>query len=759
MTNSPFDDNSDFTGEKTVWTGSGESGVVSTTSGAVRKYLPGDVVDNSYQLLKLLGRGGMGVVFSCKHLVLGKTYALKVLSGEKLTNEHWLRFQAEAKSLARLNHNGIVGIHNMGIDQGLCPYLVMDLLSGESLDVLLRKEEYLPVDLALKLFIGLADALSCAHQHGIVHRDIKPGNLMVIRDSQDAITMLKLMDFGIARLTAGDGVSQSQTATGAVFGTPFYMSPEQIEGGKVDERSDIYSFGCTLFEVLTGRPPFVGVNPFETFSQHQTMQLPSLASIRKNVEFPESLELCLQKLLAKKTAERYQTMKQVCHDLERVLARRPILDEANKLQRSGSLTGGFSTGPLISMSEPLRDDEEVSSSLKSGEGNLFRIMALVALCVIVLAAGVGYAFYSMDKVGQKPSEKVLAKVAEPAPANRTHTSIADVNIGGIPLGAALNELAGNKVDYKLLQSVGATAEEIRQIKKYNWQEALSEQEKFADDLAKLQTGLTFGSSVFNIGGERTRNLLHFPEQLVIGYYSINKGPVLPAAGLVKVTDDASFKLFLTYRTSRFPEILEFLPPERINGIEVVVQDVPQTLVRLNRLTKLKEISLFSTLTKALPGFEEYDESRCSAKELSALDQFPQLEDLGLCGSNLTGKDLLKLKVVRRVKTLKLKRVMNLSPLLKVLEKENKLRELWIVGTPLTDQDLKLVAQIGSIETLRIRRSQLTPASVATLKRMPNLKHLILDRPWLKDYEKDLSVSIGKVEFEPVTDLTYWKLVR
>ncbi|HMY53925.1 MAG TPA: hypothetical protein PK671_13265, partial [Candidatus Obscuribacter sp.] len=90
---------------------------------------------------------------------------------------------------------------------------------------------------------------------------------------------------------------------------------------------------------------------------------------------------------------------------------------------------------------------------------------------------------------------------------------------------------------------------------------------------------------------------------------------------------------------------------------------------------------------------------------------------------------------------------------------NKLREFWIVGTPLTDQDLKLVAQIRSIETLRIRRSQLTPASVATLKRMPNLKHLILDRPWLKDYEKDLSVSIGKVEFEPVTDLTYWKLVR
>ncbi|MBA4079591.1 MAG: hypothetical protein C0508_31485, partial [Cyanobacteria bacterium PR.023] len=252
-------------------------------SGAARSeqhtaFRPGMVIDQSYRLNKVIGQGAMGVVFSCTHLVLQKDYALKFLLASDLSSEAWSRFQVEAKALARLNHRGIVGIHNMGVHHGRAqgddiecdtPYYVMDLLSGENLDDLLRKSGPLTLKQALDYFIQVADALHSAHAQGIVHRDIKPSNLMLLRDKNEHITQIKVVDFGIARVNRSGHGSQSQTATGLVFGTPYYMSPEQCRGERVDQRADIYSFGCTLFEALTGEPPFKGNNAFQTFMMHQ----------------------------------------------------------------------------------------------------------------------------------------------------------------------------------------------------------------------------------------------------------------------------------------------------------------------------------------------------------------------------------------------------------------------------------------------------------------------------------------------------------
>jgi serine/threonine-protein kinase len=284
-------------------------------SGASVGYLPGDIVDNDYQLLKLLGHGGMGAVFACRHMVLQKNYALKLLSGDTLTGEAWTRFQAEA----------IVGIHNMGIDKNQCPYYVMDLLAGDPLDTILKKNGRLNLELALEIFIQVADALSSAHLQGIVHRDVKPSNMMLVEGQASKIPLVKIVDFGIARVPKTGTEAQSQTATGLIFGTPFYMSPEQCEGAKADQRSDIYSFGCAFFEALSGRPPFVGESAFHTFLMHQSDPQPDLPSGPQGQSYPPALSAAIKKMMNKKPADRYQTMDQVKHDLERIRAGKPIM--------------------------------------------------------------------------------------------------------------------------------------------------------------------------------------------------------------------------------------------------------------------------------------------------------------------------------------------------------------------------------------------------------------------------------------------------
>ncbi|MBU6452570.1 MAG: serine/threonine protein kinase [Cyanobacteria bacterium REEB67] len=311
----------------------------SPLTGENNSFLPGDIIHGDYQLIALLGRGGRGVVFSCKHLAMEQTYALKILSGKQLDSEAWSRFQAEAKALARLNHPGIVRIHNMGIHKQEFPYYVMDLLSGQTLDLLIAKEGGLSVDRCLGLFIQAADALDSAHANGIVHRHIKPANMMLETGPTSGLSStqkndserLKIVDFGIARIAQQNLASQSQTATGLVFGTPYYMSPEQCLGLRSDRRSDIYSLGCALFEALTGVVPFPGENAFQTFLYHQNRPAPTLQAMAPGRSFPADLEEAVAKMLKKNLAERYQTMAQVKHDLERIRDGKPIIEKAINL--------------------------------------------------------------------------------------------------------------------------------------------------------------------------------------------------------------------------------------------------------------------------------------------------------------------------------------------------------------------------------------------------------------------------------------------
>lgn len=275
-----------------------------------------------YELLSVIGRGGMAEVWKARDHRLGRDVAIKRLRADLASDDTFqARFQREAQSAAGLNHPNIVAVYDTGeaMDpaNGLSvPYIVMELVEGHTLRDVLRDDRKILPERALEFTEGVLDALSYSHAAGIVHRDIKPANVMLTDTGQ-----VKVMDFGIARAVADTSATMTQTA--AVIGTAQYLSPEQARGEKVDNRADIYSTGCLLYELLVGRPPFVGDSPVSVAYQH-VREIPAPPS-RLDPEITPAMDAVTLKALAKAPADRYQTAMQMHADIERVLAGVPPL--------------------------------------------------------------------------------------------------------------------------------------------------------------------------------------------------------------------------------------------------------------------------------------------------------------------------------------------------------------------------------------------------------------------------------------------------
>jgi serine/threonine protein kinase len=285
------------------------------------------IIDGKYRLLSLLGEGGMGSVYRVRHLFLNKEMAFKTFRKATLSPLAWRRFQREAKAIGKLTHSNIVQVFDFGICEGNVPYYTMELLSGRSLAEKLKTDGRMSLEAALPVFISIASALSHAHNLGIVHRDIKPDNIFLDQASNGKV-VAKVVDFGLAKLATSQGVEgQMETSGGLIFGSPFYMSPEQSTGKTTDSRSDIYSFGCTFFEVLTGRPPFAGQSAFDTIQMHLQDASPLLVDVNPALGFNQMLEDIMKKLLAKDLVRRYQSFEEVLADL--ALLRRKDQDDRN----------------------------------------------------------------------------------------------------------------------------------------------------------------------------------------------------------------------------------------------------------------------------------------------------------------------------------------------------------------------------------------------------------------------------------------------
>ncbi|MCX5391837.1 Stk1 family PASTA domain-containing Ser/Thr kinase [Streptomyces sp. NBC_00094] len=272
-----------------------------------------------YELGSVLGRGGMAEVYIAQDTRLGRTVAVKTLRADLARDPSFqARFRREAQSAASLNHPAIVAVYDTGedyVDGVSIPYIVMEYVDGSTLRELLHSGRKLLPERTLEMTVGILQALEYSHRAGIVHRDIKPANVMLTRTGQ-----VKVMDFGIARAMGDSGMTMTQTS--AVIGTAQYLSPEQAKGEQVDARSDLYSTGCLLYELLTVRPPFIGDSPVAVAYQHvrEEPQAPS----NFDAEITPSMDAIVLKALVKDPDYRYQSADEMRADIEACLDGQPV---------------------------------------------------------------------------------------------------------------------------------------------------------------------------------------------------------------------------------------------------------------------------------------------------------------------------------------------------------------------------------------------------------------------------------------------------
>lgn len=285
-------------------------------TGVAANYRQDEILGGRYRIKSLLGRGGMGVVYLVEQIFLGKELALKTIDSAAQSDISIRRFQAEARAVFAVNHPSIVTVHDFGLLDDHTPFLAMEYIKGSALSELIHARS-LSVEDALKIFVQVCNGLAHAHKNGVVHRDVKPGNIMVLDDvSLDTEGSIKILDFGIAKMTQDEESEvQALTRTGEIFGSPAYMSPEQCSGGQIDYRSDIYSLGCVIFETLTGTPPYVGESALSTMMMHQAGAIPTLKEASLGTNFDPALETFVSTMIAKDPGQRYQDLSIAANDL------------------------------------------------------------------------------------------------------------------------------------------------------------------------------------------------------------------------------------------------------------------------------------------------------------------------------------------------------------------------------------------------------------------------------------------------------------
>jgi len=297
-----------------------------------------------YKLGEMIGTGGMADVYIAKDERLSRKVAIKVLRSDLARDPSFVaRFRKEALAAAGLNHPGIVAVYDSG--EIPAPYIVMELISGHTLRELIHRGERLPIDRALEIGEGILASLEYSHERGIVHRDIKPANVMITNQGD-----VKVMDFGIAR--ALDDIGATLTSTWNVVGTAQYLSPEQAMGETADHRSDIYSVGCLLYEVLTGRPPYTGDTPVAIAFQHVSGDLITPSTL--NSELPQGVDILLSVALAKKPIDRYQSAAEMLADIQKLRTGQAVTTKiAGKgISRRQFIVGAISTlaiGALLTL--------------------------------------------------------------------------------------------------------------------------------------------------------------------------------------------------------------------------------------------------------------------------------------------------------------------------------------------------------------------------------------------------------------------------
>ncbi len=373
-------------------------------------------LSNQYEFLSEIGSGGMGVIYKSRHIALNQIVAIKMLHTSRLDEISIRRFQQEAKAVTALDHPSIVRVRDFGVTESGQPHMVLDFIEGDTLSKAIEKTAALSITDSLEIFIQVCDALEHAHVRGVLHRDLKPSNIMLV-PRLSGPPLVKIVDFGIAKINDPEHESavMNLTQTGEIFGSPLYMSPEQASGTKLDKRSDIYSFGCVMYETLTGAPPFVGGSSIETIFRQLNDEPPTLREGSLGKEFPDQIEEIVAKSLQKNPDERYQSMA----ELKNILLNCKMSKEKSSIQQ-------------------FQPDDVAALNKKRIEFKAL-LSALVALTILSLISG----YLVVASKFNTPTTEVVQKVDAVAAAKKIiseQANAAEINLSALKITDKMLEM-------------------------------------------------------------------------------------------------------------------------------------------------------------------------------------------------------------------------------------------------------------------------------------------------------------------------------
>ncbi|MBA9002219.1 Stk1 family PASTA domain-containing Ser/Thr kinase [Thermomonospora cellulosilytica] len=431
-----------------------------------------------YELDGVVGRGGMAEVYRAKDLRLDRIVAVKTLRSDLARDPIFqARFSREAQSAASLNHPSVIAVYDTGEDQmgdTSIPYIVMEYVEGQTLRDLLRERGRLVPERALEITDGILRALDYSHRGGIIHRDIKPANVMLTRSHE-----VKVMDFGIARAMADTAATMTQTAQ--VIGTAQYLSPEQARGERVDARSDLYSTGCVLYELLTGQPPFTGDSPVAIAYQHVREE--PVPPSQVDPAIPQWCDSIVLKAMAKDPNHRYQSAAEFRADLQRAMQGMPVSATAASTMLMGGaapqgtqvmnpVPGGPGVPPPHTRSHrPVRDDGydlppvdyDDDDGRRSGNGKQIAIWALIVAVFIGGAALIGVALSGGGGDGgggNSPSASVQAVEVPDVEGDRRDDAEKALTDAGLKVGEVTEEFSDEVPRGRVISTDPAAGEQV-----------------------------------------------------------------------------------------------------------------------------------------------------------------------------------------------------------------------------------------------------------------------------------------------------------
>lgn len=649
-----------------------ESGASSSTKDLLQV---DQVISDRYKVISVIGHGGMGAVYKVEQIFLRRMFALKTLHGQDFTEVAMRRFHKEAQAASKLNHPNLVKAHDFGVLENHQPFFVMDLVEGQNLSEYSRKVGILPIDEVLNIFIPVCFGLNYAHEQGVIHRDIKPGNIMLaVSPKEPSGYIPKVVDFGIAKMAENeDAHSMTLTRTGEVFGTPLYMSPEQCTGIKVDHRSDIYSLGCVIYEALTGAPPFHGDTALNLMMKHQSAMPASLKEASMGREFPSTLEAIVAKTLIKDPNARYQSFLDLALDL------------ANFKQNLGECSPGKKTGNAHSRTVK---DIPVLTLPQANEKKSNRPYLMAVACAGCLFAGM---FLGWILPGKYKTD---------APANKAES----------PLSESLKrdyEEALNAGNTRYLTIENANSEPVQVYKFPN-----------SFDVGVFKYTHPTVKSDNSVAAQREIRVplqadtyLKVPASRLFSYPHLLKGFQAGDLNHLHITNDIS------------------------NMVEDVSFVFDTSLAHVAEIKGLKEIFLFGTATtdrgmsfiKDLPALDSIDvsDTKVTAASILALKNFPELRFIGLKGVAGAKTLLPKMLPSKRLEILNLANTELDDGDMVQLSKIKNLRYLTVDSNPkISNEGIK---PFKNLIVLNIADTGVTPDAKETLKSMPNLRVLTISK--------------------------------